>query len=142
VAPEDLQCSENIRRVRLIRQKNLAVVDAVLIKGHNTLSISSDLPAKYITMEPAEYHHHRIEFWLENCGSEVAVNRFHVKLKPGLSIGGFWWDGEYFETMSQLYNSSYNMVTGDLCLNGCYPNCYRLRHGVSRVSIELPNEVK
>lgn len=137
VGLEDLQLSPNIKRVRLLREKNIALVFAPLVKGANMIAIASAKPGQFIRIEEVRLSGRRYEIYLRNDGPPVALCSLRARIGAGLKVGGFWWDGRYHETLYEYHYSPYNWRTGDLNLNTAYPFSLPLRSGITRCSIEI-----
>ncbi len=134
---DDLECTPSISRVKLLREKNIAVVFASLAEGDNDLGIRSDKPNKYIKIERQEISGGRCEIYIRNDGPEVRLHRLQTKIDSHLQIGGFWWDGKYHQSIFHYHYSPYNWRTGEMTLNTAYPMSLPLYHGTTRCSIEL-----
>jgi len=137
VLTENLQCSANIKRIKLLRDKNIAIVFVDLKKGDNTLRIESPEPARYIKIEKARFTGRRYEVYIHNDGPPVGLSSLSVMLEPNLQLGGFWWDGKYYQSLFHFHYSPYNWNTGEVLLRTAYPETLSLRTGQTRLSFEV-----
>ena len=143
VNPEDLELSPNIRRVRLLREKNLALVFASLKKGNNPIVMKSAKPGEFIHLEEQRISGKRFEIYIRNDGPETQLCSLRTKIGPNWKVGGFWWDGRYQDS---IYHYNYNdydwRKDGAITLNTVYPFSLTLRYGLTRCSIELLGRVR
>ena len=143
VNPEDLALSPNITGIKLLREKNLALVFASLVRGHNRIAITSTKPNAFIRIEEQRVSGRRFEIYIRNDGPEVALCSLRAKIGPNRQVGGFWWDGHY---QNSIYHYNYNnydwRTDGDIVLNTVYPFSLPLRQGLTRCSIELLGNVR
>lgn len=134
---EDLECSDNIKSVQLVRERNLAIINANLRQGNNELRLVSHLPAQYIHMEKPRLSGRRYEVYIRNDGPQVAVSFLDLLLEPNLKIGGFWWNGKYYSSIYHFNYSPYVWRTGELRLFLAWPDALPLRPGLNRCSFEV-----
>lgn len=137
VTDADLKIGGELRRVRTVRQKNLAILFGDLKTGDSVFSMSSDLPAKYIRVVSCEKVGRRYEIWIQNDADPVAVQMLKVMTEPGLKVGGYWWDGRYNKSINRMGPSWYDRWTGDVGIRAVYPAALMLNAGLTRCSIEL-----
>ncbi len=137
IAPEELETSPNIRRVRLLPGKNAALVEAALQAGDNELKLFSARPNAFIHMEAPRLSGRRLEIYLHNSGPEAGLSFVVVRIDPWLRLGGVWWDGEYFDSLHYFHHSWYDFSAGDFGFRTAYPQTLRLRPGLTRLSLEV-----
>ncbi len=140
IAPEELSCSDNIRSIDPIREGNLALIRADLRRGDNRLCWSSDLVSRHLHVETPRRRGRRFEIYLYNDASPVGVTALEVQLTPGLQLGGFWWDGKYYDSIYFFNYSPYDWRSGKLKLFTAYPDALPLRRGMTRCSFEILGE--
>lgn len=129
--------TEHLTGFRLLRDKNAVLLLADLPAGDTEIGFSSDAPGRYIRIQSVELIGKRCEIWIENTGEEVALTALDTTLPAGLRLGGFWWDGTYYRTLSQYDWMWYDRASGQLHLGAGYPKTFPVRQGLTRCSIEL-----
>lgn len=137
IKAEDIVTSDNVKDIRLIPEYNTAVVSLDLRKGNNLVELSSDLPAQYITMEPARRTGKRYEIYITNTGAPAGASYISAKLDKNLQIGGFWWNGKYYDSLFVGEYSVYDWRTGDLHLKISYPGKLTIQTGINRLVFEV-----
>jgi hypothetical protein len=137
VDEDHLELSPNIERVRLLREKNVALIFAALAKGDNTLKIHSRKPSEYIKIEEQQLSGTRYEIYIRNNGPAVQVSNLETFIDSRLRVGGFWWNGKYHQSLSHYHSGHYDWRTGELAIRTAYPIALELPTGLSRVSIEV-----
>jgi hypothetical protein len=137
VSDGDLTVGGELKRVRTVREKNLAILFGDLKEGDNVFSLSSDLPGKYVRVVSCERVGRRYEIWIQNDADAVAVQMLKVMTEPGLKVGGYWWDGRYSKTLLRTGPSWYDRWTGEVGIRAVYPTALPLNAGLTRCSIEL-----
>jgi hypothetical protein len=138
---KDFTLSPNISKVRLLPERNAALLFMSLEKGDNEIIFRCDKPAKYIRIEDQRYTGRRFEIYIRNDGPPVELVQLNVKMKPNLQIGGFWWDGKYHDSIYYYEYSPYDWRTGNLTINATYPMSLPLHSGLTRCSIEIMGEM-
>ena len=137
VTEDDLELSDNIRGIRIIHERNLALLKASLTRGNNELRVSSHLPARHIHMEEPRLSGRRYEILIHNDASPAGVSFLDIRLEKNLRIGGFWWNGRRYPSIYHFNYSPYIWRTGELRLFTAWPDALTLKHGTTRCSFEI-----
>ena len=141
VEGHDLHHSPSIRRVRLIREKNLALLFAALKPGLYEVRVWSEVPNELIRIKEVARVGRRFEIWMENDGPPARLHTLEARIDPGLKIGGFWWNGHYYPSLYHFGWSPYEYRTGQITISASYPCAFDLPTGLSRCSIEILGEL-
>ena len=83
VEGHDLHHSPSIRRVRLIREKNLALLFAALKPGLYEVRVWSEVPNELIRIKEVARVGRRFEIWMENDGPPARLHTLEARIDPG-----------------------------------------------------------
>ena len=134
---KDVETGGFVKGYVSVKEKNALILFGDLKQGVNECIFKASLPKDMVKIVRRELVGSRYEIWIENKGPESEMFWLETQIDPQLSLGAYWWNGEYNHSLFKYGWNDYNQKEGKFMIRVYYPITFKLREGLNRLSIEV-----